>query len=303
MATQGTLDDVPIEFFDNISKSHSTDVFRKALDTSISAARSFGASRILISSEVLTNQPLVSWIHQVLAEAFSEVRVIYYIRRQDDFLLSAWQQWSHKAGVRLSDCIEDSLRVKAPNYLHITDVFVRNYGLDSVAVRPIAPCALIEGSLLKDFCSRSNIKLPDDAFLAGRANVGINECLCDVLSRINSIYKNVHDDEVKTKLLSLASNPELVAKRCGACLSNVARRKIMKAFRKDNKILRKRFFPDVKIDDVFGVDSKDISEAMQLRAELDGLKDVLAVIFDLVWRLILEKSEGEKMPCRVDERI
>jgi len=57
-------------------------------------------NRILFSAENLSNP--FDW-NTLLAEAVSdyEVKVCFYIRRQDDYLLSAWQQWGLKSGTTL----------------------------------------------------------------------------------------------------------------------------------------------------------------------------------------------------------
>ena len=50
---------------------------------------------IVISAENLTNQLIGAGgkIHAALAKHFKDIKVLYYFKPQDKFILSAWQQW------------------------------------------------------------------------------------------------------------------------------------------------------------------------------------------------------------------
>ena len=116
---------------------------------------------VILSEEFLTDERLMnqqSLIHNTLHDAFDSIQVLYYIRRQDDFILSAWQQWGHKIGRTLQDEIEDSLLRHQPNYLANMRYLESIYGASNIFVRPFDKEFLVGGDLIKDFCHYSGLK-------------------------------------------------------------------------------------------------------------------------------------------------
>ena len=60
-----------------------------------------GAGQVILSAENICNHPTLAPV-LVRATEGREVRVVFYVRRQDDFLISSWQQWH----LKLYDTVE-----------------------------------------------------------------------------------------------------------------------------------------------------------------------------------------------------
>ena len=99
--------------------------------------------------------------HRVLAARFAHVQVIYYIRKQDDWLLSAWQQWGHKTGKLLDAWVDYCLLSHLPSFLWNANHFQEIYGASSLSVVPMHRTALLNGALVADFYQRLGIDAPD----------------------------------------------------------------------------------------------------------------------------------------------
>ena len=118
--------------------------------------------------------------------SFPHVQVIYYIRRQDDWLLSAWQQWGHKTGKLLDAWVDHCLLSHLPSFLWNANHFQEIYGASSLSVVPMHRTALLNGALVADFYQRLGIDAPDQGAGGENQNLSINPYLCEVLAAIGS---------------------------------------------------------------------------------------------------------------------
>src|SRR3954447_8495158 len=100
-ATEPSEQNYPLWYFESfILGETDLSLFERRMEEVLKRAVDTRCKRIVISSENLSNlhQKHTLDLHRVLAARFPRVQVIYYIRRQDDWILSAWQQWGHKTG-------------------------------------------------------------------------------------------------------------------------------------------------------------------------------------------------------------
>lgn len=209
----------------------------------------------VISAENLINHlmgPIGERIHRALADYFDVVQVIYYIRRQDDYLLSAWQQWGFKEGKTFVEYSQEALRRANPHYLAVGQAFGKLYGADSVTIRPVLPEALRGGELLQDFFGR----LVDDpstlSFDQDRSNLSLNPFLCEVLSGRKTLFRDIHDDSLKQRLIRTFGADSELFQREAFFMDPALARHIMTHHREENLRLQKHFFPHVAFEKVFG---------------------------------------------------
>lgn len=210
----------------------------------------------VISAENLINHlmgPIGERIHTVLAEHFDAVQVVYYIRRQDDYILSAWQQWGFKAGKTFAEYSQEALRQRNPHYLAVGQAFRKLYGPQNVILKPLLAQALKGGELLTDFFSY----LVDDpstlSFDQSRSNLSLNPYLCEILAGRKGLFRDIHDDSLKQRLIkTLGENSEIFRKE-KAFMDPELARSIMLHHQQENLRLQKHFFPDVSYEAVFGI--------------------------------------------------
>lgn len=203
---------------------------------------------VLISAENLVNQlgrPSGMQIHQELMNCFSDYRVLYYIRRQDQFIMSAWQQWGYKQGISLREFTRRSIKVRNPNYRAALEKFGDIYGESCVSAIPLSVDYLKGESLVADFFYRLGIT--QDVKKPGRSieNQSLNPYICEALSKVSHLFKDVHDESVKIELEKCCGSQEGLFSSSSEYLSPQLRSHILNSFGKDNEIISHEYIGDV----------------------------------------------------------
>ncbi|WP_251978717.1 hypothetical protein [Salinicola avicenniae] len=211
---------------------------------------------LVISAENLINhlmQPIGRQLHGLLADAFDEVEVIYYIRRQDDYLLAAWQQWGFKEGKGFEAYCEQARQQRNPHYLAIGQAFGSLYGREHVTIRPLMPEALRGGDLLSDFFSRLGVPSTTLEPAGPRSNLSWNPYLCRLLVEQPALFRDIHDDALKQFLQAKLGPGSALFSREADFVDPALARSIMEHHAAENRQLQQQFFPLVDYEAVFGL--------------------------------------------------
>ena len=107
------------------------------------------ASTLIISAENICNHPSLA---APMAEALTghDCKIVFYVRRQDDFLISSWQQWNLKR----FDTVDEFLRARAgidACWLDMILPWACAFGDDRICVRPFVRSELANGDVVDDF--------------------------------------------------------------------------------------------------------------------------------------------------------
>ncbi|NRB55614.1 MAG: hypothetical protein HRU39_06475 [Salinicola sp.] len=247
--------ETPREFFRQIMENGGDTTSLRARLESWRESPLWRDATFVISAENLINHlmgPIGEGIHRVLADYFDDVEVIYYIRRQDDYLLSAWQQWGFKEGKTFAEYSQEALRRANPHYLAVGQAFGRLYGSASVTVRPLQAEALRGGELLTDFFAHLVEDPSRLSFDRDRSNLSLNPFFCEILAGYQGLFRDIHDDRLKQRLArTLGVGHELFQRERDFMDPEMARR-IMAHHREENLHLQQQFFPHVPFETVFG---------------------------------------------------
>jgi hypothetical protein len=273
----------------------------------LARARKAGCDTLVISSENLGVRQLVTNgrpIHQIFARHLQPVDVVYYIRRQDDWIVSMWQQWGHKAGKSLTQYTDERLGFHEPVFLAATRLFEEVYGSDRITVVPLERQALVGEDLIVDFSHRAAVgplEVEDDERYK---NPSMSGFLCDVLARVPHVYDQTlvarvaegrTDTSIRHLLDRWVFSPHLLFSGDKRIMSLEERRRVMAHFEDDNRTLHERYFRDVPFNVVFGLPAHHEEEAHQaLRDEMAGLKDVVAIQMELIVKLLRDAESGQK---------
>ncbi|WP_146140419.1 hypothetical protein [Zobellella endophytica] len=247
----------------------------------------FSDHTLIISAENLTNQIAEgapgSSIHKTISEIFTDVTVIYYIKPQDTFLFSGWQQWGYKQGLSLQQYIQRSLNQGGPNYLRAINFFEKVYGKNNLNISPLTSNALINNDLIDDFCSKAKLPILDKKVNLSPQNVSLNPIICDILSRHPELFKDQHDEEIKNKLESLHSKPIFLHNKLDGLLPRKNRKVILDRFLADNKYIHETYFPHLDFENTF---YGHIEKVKPLGGEIERIKEENRVLVDLFISLI-----------------
>jgi hypothetical protein len=200
--------------------------------------------KALISAENLCNPRFEKMF--VEASKLFEIHLIYYIRRQDEWLMSAWKQWGIKAGKSLKEFCMGGVQSRYPAFTHAIQRWEPLAA--TMHVRPLHPSVLQGGSVTTDFARALGLepaKLKD----VGVANPSFDAAVLDVLRR-NPYLFNHPDDNRMFDFLTEFLPDEIKPMR--TILDWETRAAICRYFEAENRELCKRFFPDANFDKVFG---------------------------------------------------
>jgi hypothetical protein len=274
------------------------------LNDILDETRRAGGDTVVISAENLGVRRMVTEgrpIHELFCRCFGTVDVIYYVRRQDDWMVSQWQQWGHKQGLDLGQFIEGRLEDHQPDYLTSADAFEDIYGSERVAVVPLHRRTLLDGDLIADFVSRSGVGPLTVEDEDRKRNASLGGYFCDVLARIPQVYdqalasrvsEGITDQSVRRRLERSVDSHGLLFSGDKRIMSVKQRRRVLEHFEADNRKLHQRFLGDVGFDLVFGQPADDEQDLQALTDRVDGLTDVVAIQMELILKL-LDEADGQ----------
>ncbi|MDR9826766.1 hypothetical protein RCJ22_14230, partial [Vibrio sp. FNV 38] len=237
----------PRDYFEKVIRGEvDVEIIAKKLDTFLRSAEQNSCKKIIITAENLVNgigSKQQKSVHNVFSQRFDKIKVIYYIRNQEDLLVSAWQQWGHKKGIGLDDYISDTLKTKFGDYSFIADKLKSYYKNSSFKICPLDKERLVQGSLTRDFCVRAGLNNKGLIGAQESSNLGLSTAICNSLSKIDSIYESPHSQKVKNIILSLTTNShKLVNKKYSYDISQNTKEAIEKRFFESNLNLSKNYF-------------------------------------------------------------
>jgi len=234
------------------------------------------SSKLLMSAECLSgwywHKPFVEISEHI------DIHVIYYVRRQDEILLSAWRQWGIKRGLSLSNFIEKRLENRQPDFNNSILPWINNVRLSSIYIRFVDPRFLWQGSLIQDLSRKLNLRF-EDLEPVSRQNESIDARLLLYLSERPELFSSIHDDS----LFSLLSNTRGVGPRMRLHLTETQFSQIHDAFEPANQKLLAAYHPEMQGTPVITRETAPISDTNQLfdaTFQKEYLKDCLEQISD-----------------------
>lgn len=248
--------------------------------------------RIIISAENLINgisNSITGDIHDLLNQYFDNIRVVYYIRRQDEFLISSWQQWDHKTGITLDEYLSKQIERGIPNYRAIASNLAAIYTKSSLKISPIYENLLKDQSLLHDFCFKAAIMESGLNFDIPNSNVGMSLAICELMSKMPEVYTDIHDQSIKNTIANLSSSSKKLINVKYDSLSSKIKLTMLSAYNENNTLLVENYMPEISVENsrlIFSMleDEKE-DEIKVLKDEVEKLKDICAVQFDLILNL------------------
>ncbi|WP_146190595.1 hypothetical protein [Marinicauda salina] len=204
------------------------------------AALAGPGERFVLTAEAL-GQPRQAEFVSKFIHAY-DVKLIHYIRRQDDWCYSAWKQWQLKRGVRLHDwvdrCVDKLLPSYAKTFQSYRDIGI---GVEEYRLKVLDSVFLGAWGLLGDFCSDAEIDATGFNPIPGYLNPNFDRALLDVFRASPFLFEDQHDNRPFNWVQERVSD-EALSRRGGLTLGQSHR--IMDAHCEDNELLCSTFFAD-----------------------------------------------------------
>lgn len=199
------------------------------------------SKNLLISAENLSNMGRHQNFDGVL-DAF-DTEVILYIRRQDDLLASAWQQWHSKIESDFNAWLIKGMR----QYGH-WDRIIQNWesvvGAGNVKVRVFERSSMVEGDLLRDFldCLGLDPKTDDTQFDVGTVNPSYSDIITPLVAANRSIFEDANDNKFY-KMVGDLTGKAYVEKQKVSLLTAEQRESLVFFYRDINQRVCENYFP------------------------------------------------------------
>jgi hypothetical protein len=149
-----------------------------------------GKSRIILSSENFYLFPNPQGVMRMLAQAeFSHetVKIVVYIRRQDEVIASWYNQIIKAQGYTgtISKCIDENHDLW--DYASRLDAWAEAFGSENLIVRPYQIDDLVEDDICRDFLNLADLPADGFAFSKEKVNTRINRDILEFQRLVNQL--------------------------------------------------------------------------------------------------------------------
>jgi len=236
--------------------------FRKMLSDSI--AQQVGDAPENITTMVMSSENLIANfknikeiqnLHDLLAPHFEEIRILVYLRRQDDAILSMYGEFMRRgfSAMTFDQFLEASLGPKTYTpylyYRRVLRQWVEVFGKEALSVRLFDKSRLRGGDVLFDFMAElQGAEQPDLTGLVPSAddNTGLSAPVLEFLRRMYPYIPNRKDKVINPVRAHLAGKINALPAQPRPKMSDIQSKHIMGHFKEANTWLRDSFFSDQK---------------------------------------------------------
>ncbi len=173
------------------------DEFKKDLDRELKKTQH---EKFIFSNEhcfqLLVRKEEILSLQKILYEFFDDVKIIVYLRRQDDFLLSSYSTrvktgCSEKISIPNNNKIENRY-----DYWAILKKWEEVFDKKNIIVKVFEREQMLDGNLLTDFISTFGLNITDKFEVSENRNLSLDEPCLDFLRRINPYVPRFIENEV-----------------------------------------------------------------------------------------------------------
>ncbi len=229
-------------FRDNLEKGEKL-VRSRLLELGEKLEKVEGRRGIIISAENLSDGFGLERLFATLGYHFTP-RVIIYIRRQDDFLLSAWQQWYVKRSNDFWAWLMRSITThKRGDWLHALQPWIDAFGINAITVRRFGRQYFENGDLLTDFCSSIDLDTSQLDLEIEQENAGLSDEVVEFAHVLQDLFETPHDSGLYDMVRRWGGES---AKKSGtsALLNFPQRNAVLEQYADSNNKLKELFFAD-----------------------------------------------------------
>jgi len=266
----------------NKSKSELHQRLLDIVDKYYSKNKNAISPKIIVSAENLSCWNDFSTLFEATLDEF-DVKIIIYIRRQDEYLLSFWQQWYLKVEEDFWSWTLNHLKIIGDWYYTIKP-WVDLYGKERVIVRILSRKTLEKESLVYDFAKQLCIDAEHtDADI--NENISFNDAVVGLASSVSDVFDGMHDNRFYNMVAEWGGSATF--KKNPSHLITIPQRKALMFFYSDsNKKIKNMFFSELGDNDLFDPVDESVSN-YDASSSVDGRVEVLT---RLIYGLYLKRD-------------
>lgn len=217
---------------------------RKRLEGAIHAldAARPEANAILLSAENLTANRAAPPLFEKLIEEY-DVEVIIYVRRQDELILSSWQQWDSKVWTDFWAWVL-SIAGKLGDWRAHLQSWERVVPRERIRVRLYERQSLEAGDVITDFYSLLGVQRPLDAlrYPESVVNPSFSDAVMDLVKGNDLIFKSVHDNDFYDFVMKMTGDRYRKSSRQSS-ISFMQRQALLDKYQQQNNWVKENYFP------------------------------------------------------------
>lgn len=134
--------------------NHQIDALRQQWQAELDTELAMPRKRLIICGEKISllERAAISRIRNYFLDKARRIRIIAYVREPVSFASSAFQEQIQGGNPKV--------RIPRPGYRNRFEKFIDIFGRESVEFVLFEPSAMLDGSVISDFCQRTNIQNP-----------------------------------------------------------------------------------------------------------------------------------------------
>ncbi|MGF6645081.1 hypothetical protein [Paraburkholderia sp. GAS82] len=201
---------------------------------------------LVISAENLSVQHAFS---SLFAEekAHFDVHIVAYIRRQDEYLSSAWGQWYVKA----YESIDEYLAARVPvdgDWYAMLSPWLRDFGRDRVHVRRFDRKSMYNTDVVDDFITITGLPVDASHKRVGVINESNDERLIALAHHVRDEFSSIHDTSFYDVMNGVLGKENRPKKSKPYLFDRTTRLRILDAYAGSNEKVKTTFFPEIPSD-------------------------------------------------------
>ena len=198
------------------------------------------------------NWKLLERFIQVAKEHDAQVKIIVYLRRQDEYMASWWKQHVREGGIRepWESFLEKPSKLLNLNYSKQLKAFAEYVGIQNVIVRRYERGSFLgsEGTIYSDFMDAIGLKFTDDFVVKQEiVHESLDDNYAEIIRALNRIVNR--DGRIDAGTSAFFSKTAIECSQLKSSnikynmFSQEEQKEVWKKYEKSNESVRKEFFP------------------------------------------------------------
>lgn len=226
---------------------------------------------IVVSAENICNHPQFVEFFVKQKMNFSDVEIVFYVRRQDDFLVSAWQQWGVKQNKPFHKWFKGVIG-KMGNWVQVIRPWINEL---KVHLRPFP--MLYKNDVCFDFLNLLGIS--DDGIVVSRHNLALKDEIV-ALAESNNLFPSVNDQKFYDFIVKTLG-PQAFRRGPSSLLTLDQRNKIYDQYLPGNNELQKLLLPELSGPLFPRPSEKDVAVLTPLQKVMRQQKLLAKILFKM----------------------
>lgn len=203
------------------------------------------ATAILLSAENLTANPAAPSLFENLVDRYN-IEIVMYIRRQDEFILSSWQQWYSKISADFWAWALSVVGTMGDWRAHL-ESWETVIPRDNITVRVYERPKLKGEDVIADFYGMLGVSRPMSTlkYPEGTINPSFSDEIMDLVKGNDLVFQNVHDNDFYNFVVKMTGNRYKKTARQSP-ISFPQRETIIEKYKEQNDWVKESYFPHLE---------------------------------------------------------